>query len=417
MLHDPNRRRALKQGLLTAMALGAPSLSGLSGCQKQYRTQLQPRGSPKKVLVVGAGLAGLTAAYELAEVGHDVTVLEARDRPGGRVETWRAPLADGLFAEAGAARIPPEHRWTMEYIKLFGLATEHFYPAAGRFVELRGGHRRDLNWTEYADSAAALVGTHLDSDWRGLIRLSGNKRWLRIQGGNDRLPRAMAKKLGDRIRYRAPVARIAHGSERVQVTFKQDGAVHILDADHLVCAIPFSVLRHMELAPRFSPAKQSVIEDLIYVMASRTTMQYRSRFWEQRGQNGFAVTDRPAEIWQPSFTEPGPRGLLEIYLRHTEAVQMMVYGASERLQRLLGHVDQVFPGARANFDLGVAKYWCEDEWARGAWAYTENDQLNAIKRPEGRVHFAGEHTSEWPAWMQGALESGYRVAREISDAA
>src|SRR5205085_7394946 len=66
------------------------------------------RGPARKVLILGAGMAGLVAAYELSKLGHDVTILEARTRPGGRVHTLREPFSDGLYAEAGAAR-PPAH--------------------------------------------------------------------------------------------------------------------------------------------------------------------------------------------------------------------------------------------------------------------------------------------------------------------
>ena len=89
-------------------------------------------GPAKRVIIIGAGLAGLTAAYELTQSGHDVTVLEAQGRPGGRVRTLRDPFADDLYAELGAARIPDNHEWTLKYVKLFGLTLTPFYPATGR---------------------------------------------------------------------------------------------------------------------------------------------------------------------------------------------------------------------------------------------------------------------------------------------
>jgi NADPH-dependent 2,4-dienoyl-CoA reductase/sulfur reductase-like enzyme len=96
------RRDFLKQTAIAAAMLSASGLRTFTFSQRRPERQ----GAPKRVLVVGAGLAGLSAAFELTQVGHDVTVLEARTRPGGRVHTLRDPFADGLYAAAGAARIP-----------------------------------------------------------------------------------------------------------------------------------------------------------------------------------------------------------------------------------------------------------------------------------------------------------------------
>jgi len=78
-------------------------------------------GPRKKVLVLGAGVAGMIAALELLKQGHRPIVLEARTRPGGRIYTMRAPFAQGLHAEAGAMRIPITHELTTHYIHKFGL--------------------------------------------------------------------------------------------------------------------------------------------------------------------------------------------------------------------------------------------------------------------------------------------------------
>ena len=81
---------------------------------------------PKRVIVVGAGMAGLVAAYELLRAGHDVQVLEAQSRVGGRVYTLRQPFAPDLYGEAGAMRIPQSHRLTLAYIEKFALKTYPF---------------------------------------------------------------------------------------------------------------------------------------------------------------------------------------------------------------------------------------------------------------------------------------------------
>src|SRR5262245_66647758 len=77
--------------------------------------------APKTVIVVGAGPAGLTCAYELSRAGHHVTVLEARDRPGGRVWTLRAPFPAGLLAEVGATFLPDNHPLPLHYAPASGL--------------------------------------------------------------------------------------------------------------------------------------------------------------------------------------------------------------------------------------------------------------------------------------------------------
>ncbi|MBI5032810.1 MAG: FAD-dependent oxidoreductase [Chloroflexi bacterium] len=90
------------------------------------RNGLKPAPHPKRVIVVGAGMAGLTAAYELQRAGHEVVVLEAQSRVGGRVYTMREPFSDGLYAEVGAMRLPRTHHLTMAYIEKFNIKTAPF---------------------------------------------------------------------------------------------------------------------------------------------------------------------------------------------------------------------------------------------------------------------------------------------------
>src|SRR5206468_2678119 len=91
--------------------------------------------------IIGAGLAGLSTAYELTKAGHDVTILEARTRAGGRVYTLREPFSDGLYAEAGATWIPQTHDFTLGYIKEFGLELENFWPENLKTIAYVRGRR------------------------------------------------------------------------------------------------------------------------------------------------------------------------------------------------------------------------------------------------------------------------------------
>src|SRR5215216_4772913 len=118
MSNDIDRRAFLRRTALgAAMSLSA---SPVRMVLMQAPTRVF-RPQPQKILVLGAGMAGLAAAFELVEQGHDVTILEARTRPGGRVLTLREPFADGLYAEAGAMQIFDTHTRAQRYIRQFGL--------------------------------------------------------------------------------------------------------------------------------------------------------------------------------------------------------------------------------------------------------------------------------------------------------
>jgi monoamine oxidase len=89
-------------------------------------TGLESRSqTPKRIIIIGAGMAGLVAGYELANAGHDPVILEAQNRVGGRVYTIRR-FAPGLYAEAGAMRIPRVHDLTLGYCEQFGLELRPF---------------------------------------------------------------------------------------------------------------------------------------------------------------------------------------------------------------------------------------------------------------------------------------------------
>jgi monoamine oxidase len=142
------RRTFLQRAVLSLPALAAlPRLSSAAEAQAPAPART---GAPRKVIVVGAGLAGLAAAWELQQAGHDVTVLEAQNRAGGRVYTLRSPFSDGMYAEAGAVSFT-DSPVTRRYIDAFKLTIEPFrvnqraavYHLRGKRFEVTPGQPAD----------------------------------------------------------------------------------------------------------------------------------------------------------------------------------------------------------------------------------------------------------------------------------
>src|SRR5215471_5582169 len=148
-MHSPiTRRDFLFRSALAGAALSHAALD-ISAV-----TRIHPRrnGPGRRIVVIGAGLAGLSAAYELSQAGHDVSILEARARPGGRVQTVRDFFSDGLYVDTGATRIPDNHDFTMRYVKLFRLELEPFMPQGFNSITYMNGKRmkveqgKELDW-------------------------------------------------------------------------------------------------------------------------------------------------------------------------------------------------------------------------------------------------------------------------------
>jgi monoamine oxidase len=393
------RRDFLRRGALAAAAVCVPARVFANAPAVSFVRE----GVPRKVVVLGAGLAGMSAAYELTQAGYDVKVVEAQGRAGGRVITLRG-FDGGAYADAGAARIPNNHEWTMRYVRAFKLPLLPFYPESGLFARVKRGVRKEVDFNAFADAVENEVG----------IEIGDVKAWHKIEGGNDLLPRAFAERLGERVIYNAPVSKVEHADVGARVTFSREGKVETLACDYVVCAIPFAVLKRVEFLPALSEKKQKVRDAMTYEFASRAFLQTRAPFWERTRANGFAITDLPAEIWPSTFGQHASRAVLQLYVRHHTSLEWLKQNNDARIESALVRVEQAVPGVRVAFERGEVKCWGEDAWAGCAWTHPSPMQLVDIVAPEGRIHFAGEHTSLYASWMNGALDSGNRVAREIT---
>ena len=366
---------------------------------------LSSNGNAKKIIIIGAGMSGLVSAYELVRAGHDVTMLEARDRIGGRVLTIRSPFSNNHFAEGGAARIKPSHNLTLGYANHFNLDLDPFYATSGDYVNMSNGNRDII-----------ANNTYLNTSYGSILR----KEYLKIRGGSDLLPHAFSNSstLNNKIYLGVPVTSIQQQNNSVTV---QTSNGNQFTADRVLCTVPLTVLNKIQFTPSLSSEKQTAMNGgYRYAPSTRIYMQFQNRFWKNESLSGWGNTDIPEEIWQPTWDLAGPTGIIMSYLRWTPAETMDALSEEERINYVLNRWESIFPGATNNLESGVSQSWAEEEWSQGAWASPTSSQDAALAShiglAEGRIHFAGEHASDNHGWMQGALFSGLRAATEINEA-
>lgn len=242
----------------------------------------------------------------------------------------------------------------------------------------------------------------------------------RIAGGSDRLPSALAAALGGRVAYGAEVTRVEHDARGARVTFSRDGRPASIDADRVVFAVPFTVLRRVAIDPPPSPAKARAIAELPAVSVARVYAEVDERFWLARGEAGDVETDLPSgTIRDETALQVGATAaVLGAYLSGDAARRAAAQGDdAARVRAFVDDAERARPGVRARVRAGAVKCWDEDPFARGAYAWFRPGQMtafgDALSRPEGRVHYAGDQTSHRPGFMHGAVASAKRVVGEI----
>jgi monoamine oxidase len=455
---------------------------------------LERRGGPaRRVIVIGAGIAGLVAGYELARAGHDPLILEGQNRVGGRVYTLRS-FAPGLYAEAGAMRIPRVHDLTLGYVDHFGLQLRPFVMGNPKGLVHVGGrrmtaeqaglapddlgfdvapHERGRTAADLWDAATRDLREMVERDevsgWDhivreydryslrefleikgfsdGAIEMYGVMNFVEselsnavveelredfgrayedmqeIVGGMDNLPRAFYEELQDRIRFGAEVHALEQDEDSVTVHFKTESGRYSVTGDYAIVAIPFSVLRQIEVAPAFSHPKQRAIRQLNYSASTKVLFQVGERIWETDDgiYGGASATDLP--IRRMNYPTPDPttkRGvLLASYTWGQDALRWGAMDEETRLEEAIEDVAKLHPRIRDVYEVGASHAWYDDRWANGAFALFEVGQQTELQadivRPEGRFYFAGEHCSLYHAWIQGALESGLAAAKAINE--
>jgi len=436
------------------------------------------------VVVVGAGMAGLTCALDLRDGGVDVVVLEAGRRPGGRVRTHVFP--DGRWVETGGEWIDTAHTNVHALLDRFGLRTvgdaEPWWEREAGWVDQEGLLRPSVYaWggdeqarADFASYDLALTvvaeampepgrpDEHPDAaaiDARSAAQLFdelelgafarffltraiefeytcrpaemsvlflaqqravelheearfGDVRSQRVDGGFSRLAQALADEIGDPVRFGEAVVRIEHREDGVRVT-ADTGTV--VEAEHAVLALPLPPLRQVAVLPAFEGAFGRGVAELGYGAVTKTFVPA-----EARPRFPWAVTDRILQrVYDATEDQPGAGCVIDVYVGGDGARDLDHDHPDEtdRVHSVAKELDEMAPGLGLAPELGFSRSWTTHPRFGGSFSVWHPGQVTAfwraLREPYGRIQLTGEHVATVCGYVEGAVESGYRVAERI----
>ena len=454
------------------------------------RSAATERSVEADAVVVGAGLAGLSAARELERAWHSVVVLEARQRAGGRLES--VDIGGGAWMDVGGQWIGPTQDRIARLARELDAATFPTYAAGENLIEHSGRLGRytgtiprlgphvladvgqamfrldrmaarvplEAPWTapkamqwdsqtvwswmrhnmvtptgrsmmELAIAAvwAAMPGDvsllhllfyiHSGGSMDRLLDTEGGAQQDRFVEGAGNLAGRLGDTLGDRLVTRSPVRAIHHGPDGVTVV--ADGVV--ARGRRAVVAVPPTLAGRISYDPPLPGYRDQLTQRVPMGAVIKCLAVYPEPFWRGDGLSGSAVTlDGPLTPVFDNTPVSGTPGVLVGFLEGHWARDLGRADPERRRSVVSQSLARLFGPRAGSPEHYVEKSWADEEWTRGCYVgYTPPGVLTsfgpALREPIGPLHWAGTETATvWNGYMDGAIQSGERAAREVVSA-
>ena len=424
-------------------------------------------GKKRSVIVIGAGFAGLAAANFLHQKGWDVTVLEARNRIGGRVFSHVMDEKEKLVVELGAEWVGDSHERIRELCGQFNIPLQNnqfeshliyqgsyfangqwryseaweekmkklleAYPHLSqrdkekldqmdwwRYLVNNGCEGRDLDIRELLDSTDFGESIRQVSAFAALAEYAEsspkNEMDLKMEGGNHRLAMSLAASIGnEKIFTNHPVLRVKQSKRGKVSVFTSNGREW--NADKIICAIPTFAVSRIQWEPGLDSDYLRAINELQYARINKNPVLFSERFWRQEDFD--MITDQlPHYFYHATRNQRSTKGVLISYTIGDKAAVVANQTDDWRMDIMDQTLRLPFGSVRHKMESSINYYWGKDEFSRGAYAIYGKGQwfrvMPILKRPHLHTHFAGEHLADWQGFMEGAINSGEEVAERLT---
>ena len=297
------------------------------------------------------------------------------------------------------------------------------YPALNAILQV--AYRGEFGLETSEQSALNLVYL-IGSDDPDPFRIFGesDERYHAREGSDSFTSRLADRLEEDTVNLNAKLTRLSGDDERgflLQLVNPKTGGESEASFDHVVLAVPYSVLRNVQLDVPLSELKRQIIDELGYGTNAKIMGQFEARVWrDQHGKSGSLTSDLPLQqTWDSSLGQPGERGILTNFVGGQAGVDVGRGDPEDYYTGLLADIERVFPGSAAAYRSGSARrmHWPSHEFSLGSYTCYQPGQWqfwNLEGEREGKIYFCGEHTSaEFQGWMEGGAETGARAAAEV----
>ena len=241
-----------------------------------------------------------------------------------------------------------------------------------------------------------------------------------IAEGNDRVPALLADRLKDQVEFGTRLEAITSDGSGFTLAFQRDNTPIEAKADIVVLALPFTVLRQLELRVKLPDAKRKAIQELGYGTNAKLIAGFSRRVWEESQSTGYTFTDLEFQCcWETSRGQPGNHAILTNFAGGNLGLRLNQGELQDRAVAFASQVDRIYPGAGDAFTKkAIRQHWPSSPFALGSYTCYKPGQYStladSIATPVGNLIFAGEHTSvDFNGYMEGAAESGERAAKEV----